>query len=155
MKLRGKTFNKYDKLITNWMAKHAIAFIRISIGIIFFWFGFLKFFSGISPAEDLAIKTIQTISFNLIPDNIIIYSLAAVESIIGIGLIFKLFLREILLLLFLQMLGTLTPLILFPDECFTRIPYALTIEGQYIVKNLVIISGAIAIGASLRGKTFK
>ena len=56
-----------------------------------------------------------------------------------------------LLLLFIQMLGTLTPLLLFPDETFTRFPYAPSLEGQYIIKNAVLIAGAIVIGATVRG----
>jgi ABC-type uncharacterized transport system permease subunit len=59
--------------------------------------------------------------------------------------------RATLLLLAAQMAGTLTPLLLFPVEVFTRIPYAPTLEGQYIIKNAVLISAAIVLGASVRG----
>ncbi|MDQ3011816.1 MAG: hypothetical protein M3X11_14045, partial [Acidobacteriota bacterium] len=45
----------------------------------------------------------------------------------------------------------LTPILLFPHEVFTRIPYAPTLEGQYIIKNLVLISGSIVVGATVRG----
>ena len=54
-------------------------------------------------------------------------------------------------MLYLQMLGTLTPIVLFPDEVFTRIPYVPTLEGQYIIKNLVLISAGIVVGATVRG----
>jgi len=57
----------------------------------------------------------------------------------------------VLLLLFVQMLGTLTPLVLFPGEVFARVPYAPTLEGQYIIKNAVLISAAIVLGATVRG----
>jgi uncharacterized membrane protein YkgB len=149
--LRGPLFHRLDKKITNWMADNAIRLIRISIGIIFFWFGFLKFFPGVSPAETLAVQTIDTITLGIFSEQLIIYGLAALESIIGLLLIFNLFLREALLLLFVQMIGTITPLFLYPSEVFTAVPYGLTLEGQYIVKNLVIISGALAIGATVRG----
>ncbi len=148
---RGPLFHRVDKKVTRWMADNAIRLIRISIGIIFFWFGFLKFFPGVSPAETLAIKTIDTIILGLVSEQFIIYGLAILESIIGLLLIFNLFLREALLLLFVQMIGTITPLFLYPSEVFTAVPYGLTLEGQYIVKNLVIISGALAIGATVRG----
>ncbi|MFO7879783.1 MAG: DoxX family membrane protein [Bacteroidales bacterium] len=148
---RGTLFHRVDKKVTNWMADNAITLIRISIGIIFFWFGFLKFFPGLSPAENLAIKTIDTLTLGFFSEQLIIYGLAALESIIGLLLIFNVFLREALLLLFVQMIGTLIPLFLYPGEVFTVIPYGLTLEGQYIVKNLVIISGAIAVGATVRG----
>ena len=59
--------------------------------------------------------------------------------------------RATLALLFFQMLGTITPIFLFPELVFTRVPYAPTLEGQYIIKNLVLISAAITIGATVRG----
>ena len=133
------------------MASKGLLFLRLSIGIIFLWFGFLKFFKGLSPAEDIATKTIRALTFGLIQDNIIIFGLALWEVLIGIGLIFKLFLRETLLLLFLQMIGTFMPLFLFPQEVFHIFPYSLTLEGQYIVKNLVVMSAGIVIGATVRG----
>lgn len=142
---------KRDKEVVNWMGRNGIAFLRISVGIVFFWFGFLKFFPSISPAEKIAVDTIKIISFDLLSSQAILIILAIWETFIGIGLIAKIYLREILVLLFLQMIGTLTPLFFFPEEVFTAIPYAPTLEGQYIIKNIVIISAAIVIGATLRG----
>ncbi len=49
------------------ISKKSITFLRISIGIIYFWFGALKFFHGYSPAEDLAINTINELTFGLVP----------------------------------------------------------------------------------------
>jgi hypothetical protein len=77
--------------------------------------------------------------------------LAVWETLIGLGLITGKFLRIILLLLFAQMIGTMTPLILFPAETFSKIPYAPTLEGQYIIKNLVLISAGLVVGATVRG----
>ena len=151
MNLRGKTFERVDALVIKWMAKHGLFLLRISIGFIFLWFGALKYFEGMSPAEDLAIRTISTLSFNLIPTKIIIYGLATWEVLIGIGLLFNLFMRETLLLLYLQMLGTFAPIFLFPCEVFHIFPISLTLEGQYIVKNIVIISAGIVLGSTVRG----
>jgi uncharacterized membrane protein YkgB len=148
--MKNKSLNRVDLAITGWMSANAILLLRISIGIIFFWFGLLKFFKGLSPAETLAIKTIDRLTFHMLSERVIITGLAAWETIIGIGLIFKIYLRATLLLLFLQMLGTFTPLFLFPSDVFTHFPYALTIEGQYIFKNIVVISGGIVIGATVR-----
>ncbi len=151
MNFRGKTFHRLDIAITRWMASKGLILLRWSIGIIFFWFGFLKFFEGLSPAEDLAIRTIDKITFGFIPDNLIIYGLAFWEVLIGIGLIFNIFLRETLLLLYLQMVGTFMPVVLFSDEVFNVFPYSLTIEGQYIIKNLILFSAGIVLGATVRG----
>jgi len=148
---RGNTFHKVDIAVTSWMARNGIPLLRYSIGIIFLWYGMLKFFQGASPAEDLAIRTIDALTFGFFSPKVIIISLALLETLIGIGLIFNLFLRETLLLLYLQMIGTFTPIFLFPEEFFTTFPYALTLEGQYIIKNLVIVSAGIVIGATVRG----
>jgi uncharacterized membrane protein YkgB len=149
--INNKFTDRIDRDITSWMSKKGIFLLRLSIGIIFFWFGFLKFFPGASPAEGLAVRTIELITFGLLEEQAILIILALWETIIGLGLITGLFMREILLLLFLQMLGTLTPVVFFPEEVFRNIPFTLTLEGQYIVKNLVIISAAIVLGATVRG----
>lgn len=151
MNLRGQTFEKVDKKVTQWMKNNGLTLLRLSIGIIFFWFGFLKYFEGLSPAEGIATKTIDTMTFGIFSEKVILYGLATWEVLIGIGLIFKIFLRETLLLLYLQMIGTFMPVFLFPDEVFAVFPYALTIEGQYIIKNLVVMSAGIVLGATVRG----
>ena len=144
-------FESFDKQVTNWMAENGIQFLKFSIGFIFIWFGGLKFFPGVSPAEGLATSTIQLLTFDLIPSNVILVLLASLEVGIGVLLISGKVLRFTIALLFLQMVGTLTPIVLFPDLVFRVFPYALTIEGQYIFKNVVIISAALVIGATARG----
>lgn len=141
-------FNRVDLCVTSWMSKYGLLLLRLSVGIIFFWFGMLKFFPGLSPAQDLAIGTIDLLSLGLVPANVSIYILASWEVLIGIGMLTGIYMRITLVLLFLQMLGTMTPVFLFPAEVFTRIPYALTLEGQYIIKNLVVISAGIVLGGS-------
>ena len=150
---RGSWFDKVDPIITGWMNRNGLSLLRISIGIVFVWFGVLKFFPGLSPAQDLAIRTITLLTFNLVPEILIINGLALWEVLIGIGLISGKFMRETLFLLFLQMIGTFSPVFLFPSEVFTEIPYAPTLEGQYIIKNIVIISAAIVLGGALRKRT--
>ena len=144
-------FDRVDKRITTWMARYGLVLLRISLGIVFFWFGFLKFFPGLSPAQDLATRTIETLSFGLIKPTVSIYILAVWECLIGLGLLIGRYMRVTLLLLFVQMLGTVSPIVLFPAEVFTRIPYAPTLEGQYIIKNLVLVSAGLVIGATVRG----
>lgn len=151
MKFQEKFYDKLDISITTWMAKNAIKFLRISLGIIFFWFGLLKFFHGVSSAETIATKTISVLTFGLIEPSVSLIILAVWETMIGLGLLFNKFLREILLLLFLQMIGTITPLFFFPAETFKIFPFVPTLEGQYIIKNLILISAGLAIGATVRG----
>ncbi|MDJ0757573.1 MAG: DoxX family membrane protein [Ardenticatenaceae bacterium] len=144
-------FDRIDTQITSWMARYGILILRVSLGMVFFWFGFLKFFPGLSPAQDLAIRTTEILTFGLIPANISIVILAAWECLIGLGLMTGKFMRATLLLLFMQMIGTVTPVFFFPNEVFTQIPYAPTLEGQYIIKNLVLVSAGLVIGATVRG----
>jgi uncharacterized membrane protein YphA (DoxX/SURF4 family) len=144
-------FDRLDAQITRWMARYGILLLRISMGIIFLWFGVLKFFPGLSPAADLATRTIERLTFGVIPPDVSILILASWESLIGLGLMFGIFMRATLLLLFLQMMGTISPIFFFPQEVFTAFPYAPTLEGQYIIKNMVLISAGLVIGATVRG----
>ena len=72
------------------------------------------------------------------------------EVVIGITMCIKPLIRVSIFLLFLQMPGTFLPLILLPEVCFTSFPSGLTLEGQYIVKNLIIISAALVVGSTVR-----
>lgn len=144
-------FDKVDQAITGFMARYGITLLRISLGINFLWFGALKFFPGVSPAQELAVRTIDQLTFGLVAPETSILALAVWETAIGLGLIAGVALRAVLLLLFVQMLGTLTPLVLFPGLTFVRFPLVPTLEGQYIVKNLVLISAGLVVGATVRG----
>lgn len=145
------TLAVYDARLTRWSARHAVTALRISVGIVFLWFGVLKFFPGMSPAQELASRTIGLLSLGLVPPSVSVPLLALLETTIGLGLVTGRYLRATVLLLLLQMAGTVTPLVLFPSETFTRFPIAPTLEGQYIIKNLVLVSAAILIGATVRG----
>lgn len=140
-----------DTQITNWMARYGILFLRISVGIVFLWFGVLKFFPGLSPAQDLAARTVQILTLGQLSSGVALFILALWETAIGVGLIVGVFMRGTLFLLFLQMLGTLTPTMFFPNEVFVVFPLVPTLEGQYIIKNLVLISAGIVLGATVRG----
>jgi uncharacterized membrane protein YkgB len=133
------------------MAANGVLLLRLSLGFVFLWFGALKFVPGLSPAEGLATRTISLISGGLAPPTWIPYGLGAWECLIGLGLVAGAWMRATLLLLGLQMAGTLMPLALFPAECFARVPFVPTLEGQYIIKNLVLIAAALVIGATVRG----
>jgi uncharacterized membrane protein YphA (DoxX/SURF4 family) len=144
-------FSHVDVRITRWMARHGVRALRVSLGVVFLWFGVLKFFPGLSPAQDLAARTIATLTCGLVPAGVSVPVLAAWESAIGLGLVAGLWMRVVLLLLAVQMVGTIAPVFLFPREVFHRVPYAPTLEGQYIIKNLVLMSAALVIGATVRG----
>lgn len=134
-----------------WKARHGMMFLRISLGIVFIWFGALKFFPGLSAAEALGGKTILKMTFGFLHPAVSMKILAVWECLIGVGLITKRFLSLTLLLLYLQMAGTLMPLILFPEMTFQSNILVPTLLGQYIIKNFVLISAGIVIGATAKG----
>ena len=123
---------------------NSVLLLRLSLGVVFLWFGLLKFFPGASSAEPLAVRTIFELSFGLVGPNFSLPILAAWECLIGIGLIYGRYLRVTLALMLVQMTGTFMPLLLFPDEMFRR-PFVTTFEGQYIIKNIVFVAAALVI----------
>lgn len=140
-----------DVRITATLARWGVPVLRLGLGIVFLWFGVLKFFPGASPAEVLAARTVEVMTFGLVGPAVSLPVLAAWESLIGLGLLTGRYLRATLLLLAVQMLGTLTPLVFFPTETFSIFPFAPTLEGQYIIKNFVLIGAAMVVGATVRG----
>lgn len=144
-------FDRADRRVTAWMARHGLGLLRVSIGVVFLWFGAIKFVPGLSPADELATRTVGALTFGLIAPEPARLMIATLETAIGLGLLLGWWMRVVLLLLALQMLGTLTPVVLFPGEVWRVPPVALTIEGQYIAKNAVLIAGGIVLGATVRG----
>ena len=142
----GRKIDIIDSRITQWMARYGVVITRVGLGVVFFWFGILKLFPGLSPAEELVRNTIYFVD----PD-LFIPVLAIWEALIGLGLITGKYMRATLLRLFLQMPGTALPLVLLPEVVWTVFPIGLTIEGQYIIKNLVLIGAALMLGGTVRG----
>jgi uncharacterized membrane protein YphA (DoxX/SURF4 family) len=143
--------SSFETKAYQWMAKNGILLLRISIGIVFFWFGIQKFFSGLSSAEDLASRTIESMSFGLVGPKVSMPILATWEVLIGLTFMFRYLMRIAVPLLFLQMIGTVMPLFLFPAETFVPPPLVPTLIGQYIIKNIVIVTGAMVVGAYYKG----
>lgn len=143
--------NPVEMKILEWKARNGLNILRISLGLIFIWFGVLKFFPGVSAAEVIAGRTIETLTFGIIKPRVSLPILAIWECIIGFGLITKSWLNLTLVLLYFQMIGTFLPLVFFPHETFNHSLFIPTLLGQYIIKNIVLLSGGIVIGATVRG----
>lgn len=142
----AERYEKIDRALTRWMARYGLTVLRLGMGVVFFWFGALKLFPGLSPAEELVRNTTYFVD----PD-LFLPVLAIWEMLIGAGLLIGKYLRLTLLLLFTQMIGTALPLVVLPQAVWTVFPFGLTLEGQYIIKNLVIIGAALVLGATVRG----
>lgn len=139
-----KSLQRFDPWIAGWMQRHGHRVLHFALGVTFFWFGALKVFAT-SPADALVRATVYWVD----PDWFIPV-LGAWEMLIGICLAFRPLLRLGILLLALQLPGTFLPMVLLPGVVWDRFPFVLTMEGQYIVKNLVIIGAALVLGGSLR-----
>lgn len=124
------------------ISSRSLMILRCSIGIIYVWFGMLKFFHGYSPAEDLAVNTIHKLTAGLIPPQTSLILLASWETLVGLLLILGWQIKKVLLFLVLHMICTFTPLLFFPELSFKFLPYGFTLVGQYIMKNIIILSAA-------------
>ena len=140
-----KSFDDLDIFVTEFMSKWGVTLLRYSLGIIYIWFGALKPL-GLSPAQELVENTVYWFE----NPKTFVPILGIWEVVIGITMIIKPLIRVSIILLFIQMPGTFLPLVLFPEVCFTNFPFGLSLEGQYIVKNLIIISAALVVGSTVR-----
>jgi uncharacterized membrane protein YkgB len=134
-----------------WLAAHSITLTRVALGVVFLWFGLLKFLPGPCVSAELAGRTIHVLTFGVVPPHVAIPMLATWECAIGLGLLARRCMRVTLALLALQMSGTFMPLVLFPAESWTHLAYAPTLEGQYIIKNIVLIAAGVLLAATMRG----
>lgn len=143
------TFDRLDRLITALMRRWGVRLLRWSLAVVFVWFGVLKPL-GLSPAEPVVLKTVAWMP--VLTADQWLSVIGWWEVAIGITFLFRRTLRLAIALLLVQMIGTFLPLAILPEITFQpgRFPYAPTLEGQYIIKNLLIISGALAIGGTLR-----
>ncbi|KAB2905197.1 MAG: hypothetical protein F9K27_05780 [Anaerolineae bacterium] len=133
-------------MATQMAARYGLTLLSISMGIVFLWFGALKLDMGLSPAEPLIRETIS-----FLPMKFFLPVLAVWEMVIGLGFLTGKFKRATILLLLAQMGGAMSPIILAPDRIFNTFPYSFTLEGQYVVKDIILISVGIVIWATVRG----
>jgi uncharacterized membrane protein YphA (DoxX/SURF4 family) len=143
-------FDTLDRRIAAFMRHWGMRTLRVSLAVIFVWFGILKPF-GLSPAELLVKATVRWMPL-FSPDT----WLAVIgwwEVAIGVTFLHHKTVRVAIALLAMQMVGTFLPLVILSQVTFQagRIPYAPTMEGQYIIKNLLIISAALVVGGTVRG----
>ena len=138
--------DRADLRISEGMDRYCQPLMRYSIALIFIWFGLLKPL-GMSPEEELIKRTVYWVS-----PQVFLPVLGWWEVTIGLCLLYRPLIRVALLLLLLQLPGTMLPLILLPEICFTHPPFGLSLEGQYIVKNIFLVSAAFMIGGKVRAQ---
>ncbi|AFU67307.1 hypothetical protein P700755_000264 [Psychroflexus torquis ATCC 700755] len=146
-KFSGEIIGKLDEGAIKVMKNSSSIAIRLSFGIIFIWFGLLKPLH-LSPAEGLLKATVAWLPFGS-PENWLII-IGWWEVVIGICFLFKKTTRLAIILLLTQMVGTFMPLVFLPLVTFQSNNILLpTLEGQYIIKNLIIISAALVLGGEI------
>lgn len=145
---KAQKIENLDYMITRWMYVYGKPLLRVSLAIVFIWFGALKIFLD-SPAQGLIAATVYWFD-----PLIFIPVLGVWEVFIGIFMLWRKTIRLALILLIFQMPGTFLPIVVLPEVVFESFPFDLTNEGQYIIKNLVIISAAIVAGGSIREREF-
>ena len=134
-------FSRFDERFIGLMRAHGVWVLRVSLGVVFLWFGALKLL-GVSP-----VSGIIATAYPLFPTESFIIALGIGEVLIGAGLIGKLFLRGVLLLLWIQMAGTLLSLVSAPSLFFFQGNLLfLTVEGEFVIKNIVLIASSLVIG---------
>lgn len=138
------TFNSLYFSFSKKMEKHSVTIMRIALAIVYIWFGALKVFS-MSPAGELVEET----AYWFRPE-IFVPFLGICEVIIGIGLLIKRIIPYTIALLLLRMCATHFPVFILKTICFATFPHCLTLVGQYIIKNLVLIAGALVVAGKYR-----
>jgi len=135
---------RFDEIIIPFLRRWGVPSLRVSLAIVFIWFGALKIL-GVSPVVDLVASTVYWVD----PDWFV-PALGVVEVLVGLGLLFNRFIRAVLLVLALQMVGTFLVFFLLPDIAYQDgNPLKLTVEGEFILKNLVLLAAGMVVGAGL------
>jgi putative oxidoreductase len=138
--------------LSTWLGLHSVTLLRLSLGVVFLSFGVLKFFPDLSPAAELAGATFSELTFGLVPESLGLLLVAVLETAIGLSLLTGRLLRVGLALLGVTMVGILSPLVLLPEELFRGALWAPTLEGQYVVKDVVLLAAALAVAGSAFGR---
>ena len=140
---------RLDQALVRFMSAYGIHLLRWAIAMVYLWFGGLKLLNA-SPAAELVVQTV----FWLPPRTALLF-IGGWEVLIGLGLLFThpLILRITLFLLWLQIAGTFQIFFLLPQAAFQGgNPLLPTLEGQYAIKNIVLITAGLVIGSTVRRK---
>jgi putative oxidoreductase len=137
--------------VHRWLLAHSIRLLRISLGAVFLGFGFLKFFPMVSPAEQLVMDTTSMLTFGIVPGSVSIIAIAVLECVIGLWLLSGRALRGVMYLLAIELVGILAPVVLLGDRLFSGPHHAPTLQGQYVLKDVILVAAVLVLAATVRG----
>jgi uncharacterized membrane protein YphA (DoxX/SURF4 family) len=144
-------FLALEDRLHDFAVRNGFVLLRIAFGFVFFLFGFLKFFPGLSPAQDIAQQTTGMLFFHLVPSGAGLVLVAVMECSVGLCLLTGRYLRQAVWLLAATMVGILSPLVLLTGQLFTG-PHGLpNLLGQYILKDFILAAGVLVMAAHTRG----
>ena len=144
MDFRG-LWGRLDQGMIRFMAGYGSRILRVCLGIVFVWFGLLKVI-GRSPVAELVARTVYWV-----PSQLFVPFLGGWEIAVGIGLLLAVALRLTLFLFWLQMAGTFLVLVVKPAIAFQGgNPLLLTTEGEFVIKNLVLIAAGLVVGGTVQ-----
>ena len=152
MRANYQRFLHLENHIHHLLVLHSITALRIALGTVFLGFGLLKYFPGVSPAEDLATATTDILLFGLVPGSLALIGIATLECFIGICLLTGRLMRLAIWLLAIQFVGILAPAVVLFGRLFDGPGGAPTLEGQYVLKDVILVAAGLVIAAaSFRG----
>ena len=134
-----------DGRVRRFLGTTGVTALRVSLGVVFVWFGLLKILD-VSPVAGLVSRTVYWFD----PD-VVVSVLGIVEVAVGSLLVLNRFVRVALAIFAGQMIGTFLVFLILPNVVFRDgNPFLLTVEGEFVIKNLVLIAGAMVVGARVR-----
>ncbi|MBE9464029.1 DoxX family protein [Dyadobacter subterraneus] len=154
MKILINLFGRFDRLdtsINKWLVNNSILLLRISMGLVFLGFGILKFFIGVSPIESLATRTTTVLTLGVFAGHNAMIFVASLECVIGLCFLTGMFLRVGVWLLAVQMIGAMSPLLIYTGELFPGPMHAPTLAAQYIIKDIILIAAGMVIASTWTG----
>ena len=145
----GQRFVALENVVHRMLVRHSIAALRISVGAVFLGFGVPKYFPGVSPAEGLAADTTHVLFLGLVPPDVALVIVATMECFIGICFLIGTgpVMRVAIWVLAAQFVGILSPLVIEPAALFSGPHHAPTLEGQYVLKDIILVAAGMVIAA--------
>ncbi len=147
------------RAVRDWLARHSITLLQVSMGMVIFGYGVLKYFPGVSPAENLVGTTVHLLTFGVVPHRVGLVLVATLECAIGLSLIIGRMrtgplsvrnrLRVTICLLVVWLMGVLSPVVLLPMRLFSGPDHAPSLEGQYVLKDIVFLTAGLVIATTL------
>jgi uncharacterized membrane protein YkgB len=140
-----RPFERVDTAVTGFLQAYGLTVLRLALGVVYIWFGALKV-ADRTPVEGL----VDDVVF-FAEGSWVVPAIGVWEIVIGLGLIVPVALRLTLLMMALQLLGTMTALVVVPGRCFQDgNPLLLTETGEFVIKNIVLLSAGLVIGSTVR-----